>query len=383
MASIVQFTAELSTHQFAADGQSKTLATLALCGTFIITLPFLTVRLKSMVWMIAVGIYAVFQAIFFGDASLNNLIRDAGQYLVFFLCLILGHNYHRHSNDSLQLFYFFLGCCFVAIAGIKLQTSYAGAVLLIYFFVSSNFKSLVSSKGEFLLLTVSLGGFLFSLLGKSVLIAIFSVIIFFFASLGRFGRPFFILLSFGAAVYLFDLSFIGSVTNINTFVKYSFESGFASDASSLQRLYEAFQVWDKINTSPNSLLFGMGFGGTVDLSLSPDPLIATLHQDPTSVRMVHFGPFYLMLKFGLVFLFLFYFLFAPRFFAKIFKYFPFMNTEAKIASIYLVLIFIDGQFSAGHMFSNPLFWFCTGFITRYKAGGGDYVSGSVNRTKPS
>jgi hypothetical protein len=78
---------------------------------------------------------------------------------------------------------------------------------------------------------------------------------------------------------------------------------FGTDQSNLGRTYEAHQVRQAITSSPASLVFGRGLGGSIDETRAPKLFAESLvfgGRDLAHVQEVHLLPFEFLLKYGLL-----------------------------------------------------------------------------------
>lgn len=257
-------------------------------------------------------------------------------------------------------------CAIIVSLGIKLQFSYAGFLLpfLLIFGYKPN-SGLIFS----LLICLSFISFYQSLLGKSpIIFIIFVAVLLFRVRLFRYKSFYyfiFIITSLALASYLIYSDIFtqtGAYQKLLLFTRYDFFSG-DFDISSAQRIYEATRVLLLIdNGGIYSLLFGNGFGANIDLFYSEDSAVLESQKNVESVRNIHFLFFYILLKFGLFILIpLFsYFLYCIVKFRRNFYSLPVdnsLNLAFRILVVYTIIIIVDGQVSAGHLLSNPLFIF--------------------------
>jgi hypothetical protein len=257
-------------------------------------------------------------------------------------------------------------CAITVSLGIKLQFSYAGFLLpfLLIFGYKPN-----SGLIFLLLICLSFISFYQSLLGKSPIIFItFIAVLLFRVRLFRYKSFYYLIFILtstilaGYIVYPDLITQTGAYQKLLLFIRYDFFSG-DFDISSAQRIYEATRVLLLIeNGGINSLLFGNGFGANIDLFYSNDSAVLEIQKNIESVRNIHFLFFYVLLKFGLFTLIplLSYFFYCIVKFRSNFYDLPVgnsLNLVFRVLVVYTIIIIVDGQVSAGHLLSNPLFIF--------------------------
>ena len=256
-------------------------------------------------------------------------------------------------------------CALLVVMGIKLQFSYAG--FLLPFLVLLGYRP----HSSWLILPISLLAvisFFESLLGKSALIFLAIVFVTTFRFRNFLSRRFYLL---GATVLLVGgLSFFlnpdlfynsEAVQKTKLFASYNFDEG-DFDVSTAQRIFEASRVLAEIDEGGAlTALIGNGFGAGIDMSSTADDSVRGVHADLGNVRNVHLLVFYIGLKYGLLGVLVAYtgmVLLLKNAVAMI-KHTGRLGSEptTRVWFVYVLLILIDGQVSAGHLMSNPLFFF--------------------------
>ena len=142
----------------------------------------------------------------------------------------------------------------------------------------------------------------------------------------------------------------------------------AFDTSTAQRVLEASIVANEFdNSNIFNKFFGKGLGATINLSNTLDTSIKNSHDDLEAVRIIHLGFFFILHKFGIIGILLYYSFFITVVLksikityclAKIEGSNNTDNSWISLMAYYCIAIIFDGQITSGHLFANHFFWFC-------------------------
>lgn len=369
-----------SINVFLVDGYAKRLG-FAFAGAAVlislITRPLICLfPVKLIIIMAAIVILYSIRGLYVGN-PIGFIVVEIVQLIFIFLSVSLAWSISNNKiEDHLWVVPLAIICALLVAVNIKLQLSYAGFLAGILLICGYRAKSLIAAA---LFLVIAVIGFLGSLLGKSVLVFSGALLIFVFRPRVFLHRNFYRLmfLCFAAA---FIMTFVfpnffsetGLYRKTIAFISLSDFGNQSFDLSTAQRILEASMVIELLTSSgPGALLFGHGLGAFIDLSSTLDPAVAKTHENLSEVRNIHFMFFYLLLKFGLLGVIgvygLLYFYCKAAYFAfyEIGSVSRRQDSIVKALILYSLIIIIDGQVSAGHLMSNPLF--IAAAVLSYKA----------------
>lgn len=336
------------------------------------------VRYKINIYLFGASFFLILQLI---NSTFNytlfsmNGITDTFVFIIpiisFFIFKIIPIDYNTYiMNSCLKLSIIF------TLFKIKLQFSYLGLL--------AGFNLLHEKRGfllKILIVPFSLLIIYQNLLGKSaiLLLIIFSILNFYInhkshsIKLSSFLIIPLILLIMLSVIKLKPLNdfFTQSVAIRKTavFIQQLDLEQMDFDVSTGQRVLEAVIIVNNFKDSGIlKKILGHGLGSTIDLSSTIDSAIKSSHNDLKSVRIIHLGFFYVLHKFGILGLLLYYSLFTFLLVKsmKIIRCFRIMDEKLYkfkkwilLMAYYCIAIIIDGQITAGHLFANYFFWFCS------------------------
>jgi hypothetical protein len=331
------------------------------------------VKKKYFIYFCILVAFYFFLGAYFGSPS-DFILTEAIQLCFIFIIACLARSFpaDKHGSFGWVVWLSVMAALFVGL-GIKLQFSYAGFLAALLLLCGFRTKSFIL---DLFLLLVAIVGVVNSLMGKSVFFMLLALIV--FTARFRFvlSKDFYKAICYILVACMLIVVFVPEAVfesglyrkSLGFFLHLNIgDSSF--DMSTAQRILEGDLVIQAISNSGfMSLVFGNGLGGSIDLSSSLDTGILKTHENLEQVRNIHLLFFYLLLKFGFLgvlgvyWLAGNYLLLAYRFFYTVDEWCDPQSSIIKTLILYVVMIFLDGQFSAGHMLSNPLF-FAAFFLT--------------------
>lgn len=358
---------------FIQDFYSKRLMTVSIVLYAVVSFFLLLVIGVKLKFVHSISVILVLLAMQLVNSGGNNsgfIFTDLTICLIALFCFFAGINYSSLSFDrDLKLtFLIFLLPMFL---GLKLQFSYFSLVAVLVAFLIYYKKILL-----WLFIPVFFVIFYYSLVGKSSVIGLFLIFLFLYVTskhkLFIFLIFVIVFIPFSWAIFTsLPLEVIEESEAYKHFVYFFRELGNGRiDHSTGNRIFELAAVLDQITfSSIKGFIFGDGLGASVDLSQTPDVTVLNVHENPANVRVVHLGVSYVLMRFGVLGLLLYgAFLIKSFNLAVTTRKMLVSNSVASMSllfsSVYVVFILWDSLVSAGHLFSNPLFWVCLGYLKR-------------------
>jgi hypothetical protein len=134
------------------------------------------------------------------------------------------------------------------------------------------------------------------------------------------------------------------------------------DLSTAQRVFELLVVVDTISKNTITLFFGMGLGGSIDISATQDNSVLRSHfGDTQSVRVLHLGVSWVLLKGGIVGLAAYIAgltVMSWRCLVILFQSKFQQDIWLRISALSVLLHFIGMQFSFAYFVPLPGLWLC-------------------------
>lgn len=362
---------------FFRDFFAKRLMTLASFPFFLIIL-LLTFKKKkiklnrNIIFYLTFFVLITINALIFRN-NISLIVLDAFVVLlpVFFYFLVYKVGFSPKDYSKYFGVFLLIACCLVII-DIKLQFSYFSMLGIVYiiFLARIDFKNIIL----FLFIPALV---INTLLGKSALIMLAFMIIYFFLFdkklVSRQKKIYLalipsVILIIGTVVFWDTIKETGAYKNTFYFLRHADFVNFKfTDMSTGHRIYEAQRVLEEFkNSNLYTNIFGNGFGATIDLSETKDVAVTNSNADLTKVRHIHIGFFAVLHRFGILGSIIY-----ITFIFKIIKSCKIVlrysdDYALTLSALYILIIVFDSFISFPHMTSNFMFWLIT-FIIFFKS----------------